>query len=349
MRLAPGWLNTGWLNTGWLVMMIFELVGISSVQDLGRPGYQSQGIGESGAMDRLALRVANSLLANDENTGAIEITFGHVRMRTRNAQWFALTGADLSASLDGQVFPLCQPVFVPADSVIEFNKPLRGCRAYLAVQGGFAILPVLGSVATDVRSGLGGLHGTLLKKNDSVAFKQPAQHVGRQIHWHTHYANPGFARTDPLRLIPDRLWHELSGQERQGFLSRQWHIAPESDRMGMRLAESLPHDLPGALPNKPPGGAMLSSAVAFGSVQLPPDNRPIILAADRQTTGGYPLLGTLASISHSSLAQLKPGDAVRFELIEPAEAQAEWRQHELSFRQWQTHIRNWWHDAPADG
>ena len=323
-------------------MMVFELAGISSLQDLGRPGYQSQGIGESGAMDRLALRVANSLLGNDENIGAIEITFGHVRMHTQNAQWFALTGADLSASVNGVAFPLCRPVCVPADSIIELRKPLIGCRAYLAVQGGFAVEPVLRSVATDVRSGLGGLHGTWLKKNDSVAFKRPAQHVGRQVHWHTHYAHPAFARTGPLRLIPDRLWHQLSEQERQGFLSQQWHIAPESDRMGMRLAESLRHDLPDPLPNKPPGGAMLSSAVAFGSIQVPPDNRPIILAADRQTTGGYPLLGTLASVSHSSLAQLKPGDTVQFELIELADAQSEWRQRELAFRKWQTHCRNWW-------
>jgi antagonist of KipI len=327
-------------------MMVFELAGISSVQDLGRPGYQNQGIGESGAMDRFALRVANSLLANDENTGAIEITFGHVRMRTQNTQWFALTGADLSASLNGQVFPLCQPVFVPADSVIEFKKPLRGCRAYLAVQGGFELVPVLGSVATDVRSGLGGLHGTWLKKNDSVAFKHAAQELARQVHWHTHYANPAFARTGPLHFIPDRLWHKLGEQVRLGFLSHHWHIAPESDRMGIRLADSLPQDMPdpalNIVPNNSPGGSLLSSAVAFGSIQVPPDNRPIILAADRQTTGGYPLLGTLASISHSCLAQLKPDDAVRFELIELADAQSEWRQRELAFRQWQTHCRNWW-------
>ena len=324
-------------------MMVLELASFSSLQDLGRPGLQNQGIGESGAMDRFALRVANSLLANDENTGAIEIIFGHVRMRIQNAQWFALTGADLSASLNGQVFPLCQPVFVPADSVIEFKKPLHGCRAYLAVHGGFAVEPVLGSVATDVRSGLGGLNGTWLKKNDRVAFKHPAQYVGRQIHWHTHYANPAFARTGPLRLIPDRLWHKLSEQERQGFVSHQWHIAPESDRMGIRLAETLAHDAPDNFPD----GSMFSSAVAFGSVQVPPDNRPIILVADRQTTGGYPLLGTLASVSHSCLAQLKPGDAVRFELIELAEAQSEWRQHELSFRQWQTHIGDWWQSRPT--
>ena len=329
-------------------MMVFEHAGISGLQDLGRPGLQNQGIGESGAMDRFALRVANSLLANEENTGAIEITFGHVRIHTRNAQWFALTGADLSASLNGQVFPLCRPVFVPADSVIECKKPMRGCRAYLAVQGGFDVVPILGSVATDVRSGLGGLNGTWLKRNDSVAFKHPAQHVGRQVLWHTHYANPAFARTDPLCLIPDRLWHKLSEQERQSFLAHEWHIAPDSDRMGIRLAETLARDLPDPLPNNSPNESMLSSAVAFGSIQVPPDNRPIILAADRQTTGGYPLLGTIATVSHSSLAQLMPGDAVRFELIELTEAQSQWRQRELPFRQWQSHIRNWWHDAPAD-
>ncbi len=220
-------------------MMVLENAGISSLQDLGRPGYQSQGIGQSGAMDRFALRVANSLLANDENFGAIEITFGHVRMRTQSAQWFAVTGADLSASLNGQVFPLCQPVFVPADSVIEFKKPLRGCRAYLAVQGGFAVAPVLGSVATDVRSGFGGLHGTWLKKNDSMEFKRPAQHVARQINWHTHYANPAFAKAGPLRLIPDRLWHELSEQERQGCLAHDWRYCT-----GVRSNGHSPRGIP---------------------------------------------------------------------------------------------------------
>ena len=116
--------------------------------------------------------------------------------------------------------------------------------------------------------------------------------------------------------------------------------------MGIRLKETLTRELPrthsGPLSDAVPGGSVLSSAVAFGSIQVPPDQRPIILAADRQTTGGYPLLGTLASMSHSALAQLKPGDAVRFESIEVTGAQADWRRRQLPFRQWQAHIRNWW-------
>lgn len=336
-------------------MMTFELAGFSSVQDLGRPGLQNQGIGESGAMDRFALRVANSLLGNDENTGAVEITSSHVRIQIHTAQWFALTGADLSASVAGQAFPLCRPVFVEADSVMEFRKPLRGCRAYLAVQGGFELEPVLGSVATDVRSGLGGLNGQWLAKNDIVAFRRPVQHAGRQVHWHTRYAHPAFTSPGPLCFIQGSLWQELSAAVQQDIVSRDWHIAPDSDRMGLRLAETLPHDpskpLPGPVAgpvaDRMQGGAMLSSAVAFGSIQIPPDQRPIILAADRQTTGGYPLLGTLASVSHSLLAQLKPGDAVRCELMDLADAQSEWRQRELPFRQWQAHIRNWWQSAAA--
>jgi antagonist of KipI len=328
-------------------MMVFELPGFSSVQDLGRPGLQNQGIGESGAMDRFALRVANSVLGNEENTGAIEITFSHVRIHTQAAQWFALTGADLSATLNGQGFPLCRPVFAAANSIIEFRKPLRGCRAYLAVQGGFDIQPVLGSVATDVRSGLGGLNGQWLAKNSRIAFKRPVQHVGREVHWHTRYANPAFAEPGPLRIIPGSLWQTLSAGTRQVFLSQEWHVAPDSDRMGIRLAESLPHELTATAPDPVPGGAMLSSAVAFGSIQLPPDGRPIILAADRQTIGGYPVLGTFASVSHSALAQLKTGDGLRCELMDVVEAQTQLRQRELPFRQWQTHIRNWWQAAPA--
>jgi antagonist of KipI len=334
-------------------MMEFELAGLCSVQDPGRPGLQNQGIGESGAMDRFALRVANSLLGNEEHTGAIEITCSHVRIRTHNAQWFALTGADLCARVNGQVFPLCRPVFVETNSELGFSKPLWGCRAYLAVQGGFDLKPVLGSVATDARSGLGGLNGRWLAKHDRIAFGRPLQYAGRQAHWHTHYANPAFTRPGPLRLVPGSLWQHPGGVDTKGFLARQWHIAPDSDRMGIRLAETLTRELPGTpsssvpdpRPDTVPGGSVLSSAVAFGSVQLPPDQRPIILAADRQTTGGYPLLGTLASMWHSALAQLKPGDEVRFELIEVTEAQADWCRRELSFRRWQANIRNWWQSA----
>jgi allophanate hydrolase subunit 2 len=181
------------------------------------------------------------------------------------------------------------------------------------------------------------LNGTWLKKNDSVAFKRPAQHTERHVSWYTRYANPAFARPAPLRFVADRLWQNMHEQQQQSLLLHDWHVAPDSDRMGFRLAESLP----GSLPVE----SMLSSAVAFGSIQIPPDQRPIILAADRQTTGGYPLMGTLAGISHSSLAQLKPGDTVRFELIELAQAQSQWRQRELPFRQWQTQIKNWWQSA----
>jgi len=315
-------------------MMIFEATAFSSLQDLGRAGLQNQGIGESGAMDRMALRVANSVLGNPESFSVIEITMGGTRIRILDAQWFALTGADLSARLNGQEFPLCRPVFTPANSVLELQKPLRGCRAYLAVQGGFAVDPILGSVATDVRAGLGGLDGQWLKRHDRLAYNCRVQHIGRQVNWHTSYANPAFEEPGPLRLIPDRLWHGLSKTERLRVLAHEWHIAPDSDRMGMRLAETLPHQYPEE--------SMLSSAVAFGSVQIPPDRRPIILGADRQTTGGYPLLGTLASISHSALAQLKPGDSTRFEIMEIKEAQQQWRHHERSFREWQDLTGKWW-------
>jgi antagonist of KipI len=236
-------------------------------------------------------------------------------------------------------------VFVEANSVLEFRAPLSGCRAYLAVQGGFDLRPVLGSVATDARSGLGGLNGHWLTKHDRIAFSRPLQHAGLEAQWHTHYANPAFTRPGPLRLVPGSLWQQPGGVDTRGFLERQWHIAPDSDRMGIRLAETLTLELPGTQTSSVTGGSVLSSAVAFGSIQLPPDQRPIILAADRQTTGGYPLLGTLATVSHSPLAQLKPGDEVRFELIEVTEAQADWCRRELPFRRWQAHIRNWWQSA----
>ena len=109
-------------------------------------------------------------------------------------------------------------MFVEANSVLEFRAPLRGCRACLAVQGGFDLRPVLGSVATDARSGLGGRNGHWLAKHDRIGFSRPLQHAGRQAHWHTHYANPAFAQPGPLRLVPGSLWQKLEEVARRGFL-----------------------------------------------------------------------------------------------------------------------------------
>lgn len=315
-------------------MIVFESAGISSLQDLGRPGLQNQGIGACGVMDRMAARVANNLLGNADNTALIEIALGGTRLRIEQTQWFAITGADLNAEVDGLAVELCRPLRLEAGSLLHFKQPRNGCRAYLAVQGGFEGDPVLGSIATDVRAGLGGYQGRAFQRGDQLAYL-PSRYDDKAVRWHTSWANPAFPETGPLPFIPGSHWSWLDERRQEQFLDTAWLVSRNSDRMGLRLEQSVSpeHSWP----------ALLSSGVAFGSIQLPPDGHPIILAADRQTTGGYPLLGTVAGIAHSRLAQCRPGDSLQFIPVSAADAVQQWRRREGHYRQWRQHMAQWWH------
>ena len=315
-------------------MIVFETAGISSLQDLGRRGLQNQGIGVCGAMDGLAARVANNLLGNADNTALIEITLGGTRLHIEQTQWFAITGADLQAEADGNAVDLCRPVMLEAGTMLHFKQPRQGCRAYLAVQGGFSAEPVLGSVATDIRSGIGGYHGRAFQRGDRIGYAA-CRHPGKTVRWHTAWANPAFPEEGPLPFIPGSHWSWLDENRQEQFCDTDWRISRHSDRMGLRLEQALHPETPWP--------SLLSSGVAFGSIQLPPDGHPIILAADRQTTGGYPLLGTVASIAHSRLAQCRPGDHLRFEPMTAPEAVRQWRRREGHYRQWRQHMAQWWH------
>ena len=318
-------------------MIVFESAGMSCLQDLGRTGLQHLGVSESGAMDKFAARVANALLANSTNAALIEITLSGTKIRIQKNQWFALTGADLGAELDGEVMPLCQPVFITENTILQFKRSIKGCRAYLAVQGGFAGEPILGSVATDNRSDLGGYAGRWFQKNDVLEYKQKLHTKIHKINWHTRFAHPDFQSNEPLYFISGTHWSRLSEKQQAHFQQQAWRISTQSDRMGIRLEY--------ALNGEHFTESELSSAVAFGSIQLPPDNCPIILTADRQSTGGYPLIGTVASVSHSRLAQSKPGDTLNFMALDLEQAQKLLAQREVEFKRWQQHLLSWWKNA----
>lgn len=316
-------------------MIRMQRPGISSLQDTGRKGLQHLGIGVSGAMDQFAARVANAALANDLQAAVIEFTLIGAELHIQNPQWFVITGANCQPSADGLPLPMCKPFFLEAGQVLVLKNTLQGCRSYLAVQGGFQGHRQFGSVATDTRAGLGGLCGKNLQKDDVVSFNTELSRIKNQsIAWQAQFANPAYAETQTLAIIPGRFWHKLTSTQQHEMLVRSWHVSKDSDRMGLRLNEAL-------------GGtsfqqSLLSSAVAFGSIQLPPDNRPILLAADRQTTGGYPLLGTLATVSHAGLAQAKPGDTLHFKQVTCDAAQQQWLQRERAFGLWQQQIQHWW-------
>ena len=298
---------------------------LSTIQDRGRTGWQHLGITPGGVMDSYSAAVANILAGNPPDAAVLEITLHGPRLRFENGVWLAITGAYLSPFIEGSAVPGWRPVWVPAGSLLRFGAPRSGCRAYLAVAGGFAVPPVLGSRSTDLRAGFGGLDGRPLRANDLLthyAGSVPIPDDSWRLHapkwcvaWSQELSLDGPAR---LRFVPGPDWAALPLAGQHALAGETYRISAASDRMGLRL-EGPPLVLEDT-------SEKLSAGVAFGTLQLPPGGQPILLGVDRQTTGGYPVLGTVASVDHPRLAQLRPGDVVSFEPIAVEAAQEVFRQ-----------------------
>ncbi|SFQ37212.1 biotin-dependent carboxyltransferase family protein [Hymenobacter arizonensis] len=303
---------------------------LTTVQDLGRHGYQKDGIVVSGAMDATALRVANLLVGNSENTAGLEITLLGPKIRFETDCLIALTGAHLSPALNGQPVGLNRPVRVTAGTVLAFGAPVAGGRAYLAVSGGFALAPVLGSYATYLRAGFGGLHGRALQTGDVIpctgptdtghrllqqlAADEPAA-AWQQARWTPNSELCPRPRPRPvIRALRGPEYEQFSAESQRDFWQQPYTVTTEADRMGYRLQ--------GPVLSRQTNVELLSTAVTFGTVQVPANGQPIVLMADHQTTGGYPRIAQVISADFSALAQVVPGQAIRFQEVTLAEAQA---------------------------
>ena len=281
---------------------------LTTVQDLGRRGHQHEGIPEGGAMDTLAARLANLLVGNEENAAVLEITLLGPRLEVGRGITMAVTGANFDVQLDGQAIPQWRAHHLNAGSTLDVGSARTGCRCYLAIAGGLDVPVVLGGRSTCLPAAFGGFHGRALRAGDVLASgsalpRHPA--AGRAL---SPALRPSYgtavrliAAETPRSEVFDRLF------------DGEFRISRRSDRMGYRL-EGEGSDWP-ALPE------VLSTAVPMGTLQLPPGGSPILLMADRQTTGGYPVLGQVASIDLGSVAQLRPGDRMRFTPVSLDEAQ----------------------------
>ena len=303
--------------------MSFEVVKpgpLSLLQDGGRHGMQHLGISPGGAADRHAYAWACKLLGNHHRAAALEITLGPVRLVASCATRFALTGADLNARIDGDpISPWCCHT-IKAGQMLEFGLPRSGLRAYLAVPGGFQAPLVHGSRSTSVREQLGGLHGNgnALTAGDVLAFEgaevTPRCTPTRFI--------PDYRSELTLRLLPGYQFSAFSKHDVEQLLAGSYKVSAESDRMGYRLeGQAIGRHLPG----------IVSEGIAYGAVQVPPNGQPIVLLADRQTIGGYPKLGCVATHDACMLAQRMPGAAVRFKLADGPQLAPERQRFEAFF------------------
>ncbi len=308
---------------------------LTTIQDLGRYGLQQYGVIVSGAMDPLALRISNLLVGNEQHEAALEITLSGPALLFERDTLIAITGADLSAVIDGQRVPLWRPIFVKQGSLLEFGSPIRGSRAYMSVAGGFDVPLVMQSRSTYLRAGVGGFKGRPLQTGDVLHLRSASRFATRQLKRMSEkdserpfVATTWFAGLDLATYADDPTIRVISGgqndwfddESREAFVSEPFRVTKQSDRMGYRLAgPTLRFIQPREL---------VSEAVTVGTIQVPPEGQPIILMADRPTTGGYAKIAQVATVDIPVLAQLKPGAQIRFLTISVEGAQELYRSRE---------------------
>ncbi|TDQ11366.1 5-oxoprolinase subunit C family protein [Pedobacter metabolipauper] len=285
---------------------------LSTIQDLGRFGYQKDGIVVSGAMDLLALRIGNLLVGNAESEAGLEITLLGPSLFFEADQRIAITGADLSPAIDGMPVGMWRPLRIAKGSTLSFGKPIDGCRSYLAVSGGFDIPLVLNSYATYLNGKFGGHEGRALKTGDTLSFKRNNQPSSGKINWKADLKLYPDLKTRAIRVIEGPEINLFSEESIAAFFTSEFRISTAADRMGYRLE--------GQQLKWTASQDLLSSAVTFGTIQVPAQGDPIILMADHQTTGGYPRIAQVISCDLTLLAQMRPGDVFKFELITLARA-----------------------------
>lgn len=315
---------------------------LSTVQDEGRKGFRRYGIHPGGVMDTFAARAANALVGNSRDAAVLEMTMTGPELRFHETRLISLCGTDLTATVDGLPVPLWRPVALLAGSVLRFGRCRSGLRAYMAISGGIDVPEIMGSRSTDLKTGFGGLKGRALKVGDRLSAgeasceAQEALHGlsveagknNRRMHAPAWYLSrrewPAYHAEPVIRVMPGTDNTAFDEDSLERFHKERYVISPQSDRMGYRL-EGAKLELVQPMDR-------MSEAVTYGTIQVPADGQPIILMADHQTIGGYPVIAQVARVDLPVLAQARPGARVTFERITYEEAQQLFLEQELEWR-----------------
>jgi len=311
-------------------MQVLTAGPMTTVQDVGRLGYARHGVSRSGAADGLAIRMGNALLRNSEDAAGLEIAMGGLKLRCAESCAVALTGADCGATMRRPgvesliKVPINQVVQLREEDELTLGFATDGARAYLAVQGGIEVPSVLGSRSTDIRGGLGGLAGRVLQEGDVVGRMAAEEELEMVAAAHDPLRDVGADKASKvwqLRVLPgpgspagDASAPDASG-DLQPLLHGSFKVSPRSDRMAVCLENSDTR-------SEIEGGEQLSEACVSGTIQIPPDGKPLILLAEHQTTGGYKVPGVVIQADLWQVGQMQPGDTLQFLKTTPAEATA---------------------------
>lgn len=310
-----------------MTIQVIKPGALSTIQDLGRVGYQHLGVVVGGAMDPWSHRMANLLVGNDEQEATLEVTLMGPSLKFDATTLIAICGADLAPRIGDTALPMGRPVLVRGGSQIDFGRRQTGARAYLAVRGGYQVAPVLHSKSTYVRGAFGGFDGRALRRGDEIATGacNPDDCCPQLARALRESAAPFAAHPAALvaphadsalqivRVTAGQQWDAFTEEAQAQLVGGDFRIGVQSDRMGYRL-EGQTLALRSPL-------EMISEAVCFGTIQVPPDGDAIILMADRQTTGGYPKIASVVSVDLPLLAQMMPHQALGFTLVTLDEAQ----------------------------
>jgi len=296
-------------------IMVVKAGWLTTVQDLARYGFQQYGVPVSGAMDRYSHIVANRLIGNRDHDAALEITLKGPELLFEQDSVIAVAGADLTPSVNGIGIPLWTSLLVEAGNRLTFRARRSGARCYLAVAGGIDVPVVIGSRSTHLSSHTGGVNGRALAERDVLVGGVPFPHhrttIGRSLQ---EKLRPIYSTAVTLRILPGPQRSSFSEQALAVLTSSPYQLSSQSDRMGYRLeGPKLAHK---------GSRRWISDGTAMGALQIPPDGQPILLMADRQTTGGYPKIAVVISADLHKAGQLMPGEMVSFTLITLPDAQA---------------------------
>ena len=275
----------------------------STVQDQGRFGYAHLGVSASGAADNFSLIIGNILVGNPKHYAGIEMTIIGDKYRFKSDAYIALTGSEFEAELDNNSIPFWKRLLIKKGQILDIRSTKNGARCYLCVAGGINIKDVMGAKTTHLTSGIGGLHGRILKKLDELDFGllddsiKPIQNLNDSI----------TTDTKIIKVTKGVQWSWFDKNQKNKLFQHQYQVEELSNRMGLRLFGNA------IKTNRE--NEITTAGISLGSIQIPGGGQPIISFVEHQTTGGYPIIANVISADIRKLGQLKAGDCFQFELI----------------------------------
>jgi antagonist of KipI len=290
---------------------------LTTVQDLGRARFRQFGVSRSGTLDPFAFGVANLLVGNDESKAGLEVTLGAVRLRFNDRRIIAWCGGEFEVRIGSTSVPAGHAAVIKGGEELKIDRPKIGCRCWLAISGGIDVPTVLESRSTDLRANFGGFRGRALRDGDLIPLgerrRSETAATDKISTWSAPTSWVQTADASPtLRFVNGIDWARFNASTIQRFTSEAFTVNVDSDRMGVRLD--------GPELKRIDNTDLISEAVAPGTIQVPPNGKPILLLGDCQTIGGYPKIGHVITADLAVAAQMRAGDTVRFREVSLPEA-----------------------------